>query len=94
MHSLLQELCVLCVRSFIVVLSAGYKHCASRQWAGVVGGHGWTPRAHQSHSITPLHSEGHGRENITKGSWVDEDGERLLSNYSYGQTRLDSGKLV
>jgi len=39
-------------------------------------------------------SDGQGRENITKGSWVDIRTGRSLTSYRHGQNRLDLVKLV
>ena len=39
-------------------------------------------------------SAGQGRENITKGSWIEIRTGRSLTNYCHGQNRLDLGKKI
>jgi len=50
---------------------------------------GWTPRAHQKCSITPLLSWTGERKYDDRLVGREKDGERSLTNYHHGQSRLN-----
>ena len=55
---------------------------------------GWTPGAHQSHSITHLLSWTGERKHNERFMGQDKDRERSLTNYCHRQNRLDLGNKI